>query len=95
MKIKFVLAFALVACFMSVSVQAQNEKMDLDRYIATGKTIVIAKVLSTTPVTRGGNYDAQVQILYVVKGAEKEREITVTLKFIRLEVGKIYLLRTE
>lgn len=96
MRIKFILTAALfAACLMSVNVQAQTEKMDLDRYIATGKTIVIAKIISTTPVKRGGDYDAAVKILYVVKGKEKEREITVTLKFTPVEVGENYLLRTE
>jgi hypothetical protein len=96
MRIKFILtAAALVAGLLSADVRAQNEKMDLDRYIATGKTIVIAKILSTTPVKRGGDYQATVKILHVVKGIEKEREIEVTLKFTPVETGKIYLLRTE
>jgi len=95
MRIKFIFAAALFAGFLSINVQAQNEKMDLDRYLATGKAIVIAKCLSTSPVKRGGDYDAKVQILHVVKGRIKEREMTVVLKWTPIEVGATYLLRAE
>jgi len=95
MKIKFVLTIALVACFLAAGVQAQNEKTALDSYLETGKTIVIARCVSRSPVNHTSEYDATVEILHVVKGAEKNREITVVLKFASIEEGKTYLLRTE
>jgi hypothetical protein len=98
MKIKFILtAAALFACLMSINVQAQDEKekMDVDTYIATGKNIIIAKILSIQPLTRGGDHRTSVEVLHVVKGSVKSRELRVVLKWMSVEVGKIYLLRTE
>lgn len=98
MRIKFILtAAALFACLMSTNVQAQDEKekMDVDTYIASGKNIIIAKILSTSPIKRSGDYDTTVEILHVVKGSMKSRELRVSLKWMSVEVGKIYLLRTE
>lgn len=97
MKIKFVLTAALFACLLSADVSAQNgkDKMDVETYIASGKAIVIAKILSVSPITRGGEYRATVEILHVVKGSLKTREIPVVLKWMSVKVGNIYLLRTE
>jgi hypothetical protein len=97
MKIKFILAAALFACLLSTDVSAQNEnqKIDIDQYLAAAETIVIAKILSTSPLTRGGDYHTTVEILHVIKGAEKRREIVVGFKWISVEAGKTYLLSTQ
>lgn len=98
MKIKIIAAAAaLFACLLSTDLQAQDDKvkMDVDTYIASGKNIIIGKILSTSPVKRGGDYGAAVEILHVVKGSLKRGEIRVVLKWTPVEDGKIYLLRTE
>lgn len=99
MRIKLIVAVAalLFTCLISTDALAQNEKekVDVDDYIASGKIIVIAKILSTSPVRRGGDYGAAVEILHVVKGSIKKREIRVGFKWTPVEAGKIYLLRTE
>lgn len=96
MKTKIILSLAFLTCILAVNVRSQEEKpQSLDDYIATGKTIVIAKCISVEPVMRSGTILSKVQILHVLKGNEKLREITVSTYFISLGEGTIYMLRTE
>jgi hypothetical protein len=96
MKLKFILCVALFTSFMAINAFSQEEKpQSFEDYIATAKTIVIAKVISVEPVRRSGAVLMDVQILHVLKGKEKRREITISTTFISLEEGATYLLRTE
>jgi hypothetical protein len=91
---QLILAFVLFICATCVSVQAQSEPQSVDRYLEQGKTIVIAKCLWVGPLKANLESDAKIQILNVLKGAEKNREIEITSRF-GLEAGGTYLLSTE
>lgn len=84
----------LFALLLPIGLNAQTPKTPLDRYLETGKTIIIAKCLSVGPVNILLKADVDVDILHVVKGKETLRKITVLSQY-RMEVGKTYLLRTE
>lgn len=91
---QLILAVMLFICAAGGKAQAQREPQSVDQYLEEGKTIVIAKCLRAGPVKANLEGDAKIQILRVLKGTEKEREILITSRF-GLEPGLIYLLRTE
>ena len=89
-----ILAAVLFLCVTSMNAQDRREPQSVDQYLDEGRTIVIARCVSMGAVKANLVADAQVQILQVLKGAEKSREITITSRF-GLEPGGVYLLRTE
>jgi hypothetical protein len=71
----------------------QNKLSPLDEYLASGKTIVIAKCVAVGPIKITPGSDVAVEVLLAVKGTEKNGVIGVFSDF-PLEVGRTYLLRT-
>lgn len=92
--IRFFLFAALSSFYLVSSIRGQTNQSPIDRYIETGKTIVIAKCLSVGPVNILLRADVEVQILLVVKGDETVRKISVNSQY-GMVPGEIYLLRTE
>ncbi len=89
---KFILILAL-GSLLAATINAQNKPTPLDRYLETGKTIVVAKCLSVGPVNIIGKANVRIQILHVVKGKETLREISIVSQF-GMTPGEMYLLRT-
>ncbi|MBC7899877.1 MAG: hypothetical protein H7070_07455 [Saprospiraceae bacterium] len=65
----------------------------LDRYLDESKTILIAKCTYKGAVKANLTGEITIQILHVVKGTEKIREISFNSRY-GLEVGKRYLIRS-
>ncbi|MEO7539247.1 MAG: hypothetical protein ABIV21_04430 [Pyrinomonadaceae bacterium] len=65
----------LTAIFAPIMVSGQTTKSALDRYVESAKTILVVKCLSVGAVNILLRADVQVQILQVVKGKERLREI--------------------
>lgn len=89
------LALGILALFvLAAAVNSQTSASSLQKYLDTGKTIVIAKCLAVGPVDILLRSKAEIEILQVVKGNEKPRKITILTQF-GMSAGEIYLLRTE
>lgn len=94
MKLLIYLVAAMSAISLTSSTRAQDKSSPLDRYLETGKTILIAKCLRVGPVNILLRADVEVEILLVVKGKETLGKITINSQF-GMEEGERYLLRTE
>lgn len=91
---KFYLLFVpLCVVFLNVAVSAQTPKSQLDRYLDTSKTIVVAKCLEVGPPNILLKAHVEIEILFVVKGNETLRKISNISQF-SMEPGRTYLLRT-
>jgi len=90
----FTLLSVVLSVFSLTQTSLAQGAFPLDRYLETGKTIVIAKCLKVGPINILMQADVEVEILLVVKGKETPRKITVNSQF-GMSVGKRYLLRTE
>ena len=64
------------------------------RITSTRKTIVIARCLSVGPVDILLRANSEIEILYVVKGKETRKKITILTQY-EMSAGSLYLLRTE
>ena len=86
------LMIAVITLIAGVAVNAQDNA--LDKYLSDAGTIVIAKCLAIGPVNILMKADTRVQVLYVVKGKETLRELTVTSQY-PMSRGETYLLKTN
>jgi hypothetical protein len=87
------LLLALSAAFLSQDLAAQS-RSPLDQYLESGETIVIARCLKVGPVSILMRANIDVEVLFVVKGKETLRRVTVDSQY-EMEPGRTYLLRTE
>ena len=87
----FVFAAVVLVGFLNVAAPAQTP---LERYLDTGKTIVLAMCLEVGPINILLKARVKVQILHVVKGKETLRSISIVSQF-EMKPGELYLLRTE
>jgi len=96
---RFILAGLLSICLIPLSSEAQSNAQDsepqsIDGYLAQASAIVIVSCLEVGPVKANLEADMTVQILQVLKGAERPREIVVVSRF-EMQQGNRYLLRLE
>ena len=85
----------LATCVSLASITAgQEPRTPLDEYLDTAKAIVIARCISVGPVDILLTANVEVEILYVVKGKESLRTISVLSQY-GMSPGKRYLLRTK
>ncbi len=94
MKLTAFIALVVSTISFASVIPAQDKPSPLDRYLETGKTIVIAKCLKVGAVNILLRADVEIEILLVVKGNETLRKITVNSQF-GMKEGERYLLRTE
>lgn len=87
----FFFAVVVLVGFLNVSARAQTP---LERYLDTGKTIVIARCREVGPINILLKARVNVQILHVVKGKETLHSILIVSQF-AMKPGALYLLRTE
>lgn len=78
-----------------MSIDAQTPQKALDIYLKKAKAIIVAKCVSTSPVMASGDMYSTVEVLFVVKGVEKRREIKIVTTFLPMSAGETYLIRAE
>lgn len=91
---KLTLLAALFLCVLASAAAAQPKLSPLDKYLNDADVILIAKCLSVGPVNILLRADVRVEVLLVVKGAEKRTEMTVHSQY-GMQPGKRYLLRLD
>ena len=91
---KLTLLAALFLCVFASAAAGQPKQTPLDKYIADADAILIVKCLSVGPVNILLRADVRVEVLFVVKGTESLREMTVHSQY-GMQPGKRYLLRLD
>src|SRR5688500_13625402 len=92
-KIFLVTIFLSVAFFAPFAIAQEKEPTPLDDYLDESKTILIVNCLSVGPVNILLRANVEVEILYVVKGKETLRKMSIN-SGIGMKPGNRYLIRS-
>lgn len=87
-------AIVLSVLFLSSSLYAQERPSGIEHFLATGKTIFIAKCKNVGPVNILLRAEVELEVIHVVTGSKLPSNISVVSQY-GMEKGLTYLLRSE
>lgn len=94
MKIKFLVACSLILTAFVSTLIAQEKPSTLDKFIDESALIIVGKCLRVGPVNILLRANVEIEIIYVVKGGEMPKTVTVDSQY-GMQVGNYYMLASK